>query len=334
VKTCAACGHELGLGRFCTNCGHPVDTAADGSSWRTDTAERRVPRDLRAGQGPPAPPPFVPGPARVPPAAVTPPPPPRYPLFADELQPAATRPSEPDEAVEQVAPIVTVDEQLGGEVDGPERRSRLSWVAAALALAVLAVGAYALWTYVLDDPDAPSGAQATDTSDQDPSDPKPVDVASLATADAPETAAPEEDVDGQLVSYDASNMLDGVPETAWRAPGDASGMRLTFTLARRTRLTEVGILNGYAKRSSGSGGEVFDWYRGNRRVEAVIWRFGKGTPVRQELRTDRALQTISIDPVTTRKVVVLLVQVSAPGTGRAGRDYTAVSEISLVGFSV
>jgi hypothetical protein len=24
MSTCARCGHELGVGRFCTNCGHPI----------------------------------------------------------------------------------------------------------------------------------------------------------------------------------------------------------------------------------------------------------------------------------------------------------------------
>jgi hypothetical protein len=138
--------------------------------------------------------------------------------------------------------------------------------------------------------------------------------------------------DGELVSYDASNMLDGVEETAWRTEGDAAGMWLTFTLAEPTKLTEVGILNGYAKRSTDGSGKVFDWYRGNRRVEAVVWQFGRGRSVRQQLGTDREVQSLTIDPVRTRKVVVRLVEVSEPGTGRAGRDYTAVSEISLVGL--
>jgi hypothetical protein len=315
------------VGRFCTNCGHPVDSPTDGSDWRTDTAERSVPRRARTSEQSPAPPPLVPGPARVPPAAVTPPPPPRYPLYADELE----TPHAADAIEEPVAPIVTVDEQVGGEVDGPERRSWLAWVAAGLAVALLVVGAYALWVFVLDDPDAPSDAQATDSPTKRSSE-LTVDVALQATAHAPETAPPQEDVDGRLVSYDASNMLDGVTETAWRATGDASGLRLTFTLASRIRLTEVGIINGYAKRSTDGKGRVFDWYRGNRRVEAVEWRFGRGTPVRQELGTDRTLQSVSIDPVATRKVVVLLVRVSDPGSGRASRDYTAVSEISLVGL--
>ena len=53
---CAQCGHELGLGRYCTNCGLPVE------QWRTDTAERPpVPPTVAAGAGVP-PPAFAPPP--------------------------------------------------------------------------------------------------------------------------------------------------------------------------------------------------------------------------------------------------------------------------------
>ena len=57
---------------------------------------------------------------------------------------------------------------------------------------------------------------------------------------APETAPPNEDVDGDQVSYDASNMLDGVPETAWRAPGDGQGMELDLHASRADELTPGG----------------------------------------------------------------------------------------------
>ena len=346
MSTCAACGHELGLGRFCTSCGHPVEgpkhaladdlTAdAEGSDWRTDTAERLVPRTVTIPEqqaGPqPSPPPPVPGPARVPPAAVTPPPPPRFPLYADEVQLGPETPAD-HEVEEPLVPFLTVDDQVGGEIDEPERRSWLSWLAALLALAVLAVGIYGVYAFVLDDPGSPSDSQATDEPDQSSGKPTPTDVSAQATAHAPETAAPSEDVDGELVSYDASNMLDGVPETAWRTAGDATGMRLTFNLAAPTTLTEIGILNGYAKRSKDAEGRVFDWYRGNRRVEAVVWQLGKTATIRQKLGADRSVQSMTIEPVKTRKVVVRLVQVSAPGAGRAGRDYTAISEIVLLGL--
>jgi hypothetical protein len=340
VKTCTACGHELGLGRFCTNCGHPAESPAPEADWRTDTAERVLPRAVPTSAERAAPPPFVPGPGRIPPAAVTPPPPPRYPLYADELDEAHTdshadahgEAVAPPDTAERAAPFVLVDEQVGGELDGPERRSWLTWVAAGLAMAVLAVGAYALWAFVLDDSDTPSGAHAADPASESAGGPTPSDVALQATARAPETAPPSEDVDGQLVSYDASNMLDGVPETAWRTEGDGTGLRLIFELAAPTRLTTVGILNGYAKHSTDGRGRDYDWYRGNRRVEVVVWDFGKGAKVRQELGTDREVQSMAIDPVTTRTVIVRLVQVSPPGNGRAARDYTAISEISLVGL--
>ena len=35
--------------------------------------------------------------------------------------------------------------------------------------------------------------------------------------------------------------------------------------------------------------------------------------------------------MVTSKVVLRLVQVSKPGTGTAARDFTAISEVSLVG---
>ena len=270
---------------------------------------------------------------------MTPPPPPRYPLYADELDLSAETHSSPDSA-EPPASILTFaegadaesDEEYDEDYDWPERRSWVGWLAALVALAVLAAGAYAVWAFVLDKDAAPPGSQATHSPAETTGGPTPVDVARQATAAAPETAPPSEDVDGQLVSYDASNMLDGVPETAWRIEGDATGMRLTFTLAAPTRLTEVGILNGYAKKVTDRQGRPLDWYRGNRRVEVVVWQLGKGTTVRQELGNDRSMQTTTIDPVVTRKVVLRLVQVSAPGTGRASRDYTAISEISLVGL--
>ncbi len=54
-----------------------------------------------------------------------------------------------------------------------------------------------------------------------------------------------------------------------------------------------------------------------------------GTTVAQDLDDTTAVQSVDVD-VTTATVVLRLVEVSPPGTGPASRDYTAVSEISLV----
>ncbi|MBA3782282.1 MAG: hypothetical protein H0X12_10595, partial [Nocardioides sp.] len=62
MTTCATCGHELGLGRFCTNCGAalPADAAATTEhDWRNDT----MVRDRESGSAflpPPAPEPVQP----------------------------------------------------------------------------------------------------------------------------------------------------------------------------------------------------------------------------------------------------------------------------------
>ena len=121
-------------------------------------------------------------------------------------------------------------------------------------------------------------------------------------------------------------MVDGVADTCWRMPGDGTGMELTFTLAGPTELTEVGLINGYAKRAG-----KLDWYAGNRRVRSVEWVFDDGTVVPQSLSESRNLQTLQIDPITTSTVVLRLVSVSAPGQGPSARNFTPISEVSLYG---
>lgn len=155
---------------------------------------------------------------------------------------------------------------------------------------------------------------------------RPRSLASAAVARAPETAPPTTDLDGQLVAYVPQQMLDGTPVTAWRMAGDGTGTQLTFTLARESVVTRVGLINGYAKQISG-----VDWYPHNRRVLAARWSFDDGTTVAQPLSEIETMQTIDVDPVRTRKLVLTLVTVSAPGSGTLGRDYTVVSEVDIVG---
>ncbi|HCB05987.1 MAG TPA: hypothetical protein DEQ43_17370 [Nocardioides bacterium] len=370
MSSCTSCGHQLGVGRFCTNCGAPVeasapagrrlgqvsgadsgpggspDAAADGGDtmtadsapplapddWRTDTAERP---QLRSSTDP-----------RTPPAAVAPPPPPRYPLYADEAS-AYTAYESGDSAVydalgpDSAEPAAIAEPGAAPRADldyddeyyhyDEERRSPVLWILIAALVLVLVAGGW--WFLVRDDGGGagadgtnspPSGGSSTVAQDG-------VDVAGQASAKAPSTAPPNEDVNGAQVSYDASNMLDGVPDTAWRTAGDATGMSLTFTLREPTELHRVGLINGYAKTSTDDQNRSFDWYLGNRRVNAVVWRFDDGTKVRQQLSESRELQMIDIDDVVTSTVVVKLVRVSPPGDGTASRNYTAISEVSLVG---
>jgi hypothetical protein len=332
MSSCTSCGAQLGVGRFCTNCGAPVDSSTPDSTpvstpvtdgdWRTDTAERR------SGTADP----------RTPPAAVAPPPPPRYPLYADEVEgytpySPITPPTEP---VPVAAPALAEEPHAPAEPEYEdeyayyeERRSPVLWIlVAALVLVLVAAG---WWFLVRDDGSGTATDQAGTGDTQSAAASTGEEVAGQASAKAPRTAPPNTDVNGDQVSYDASNMLDGVPETAWRAPGSAAGMTLTFTLRDPTQLHRVGLINGYAKTSTDSQGRTFDWYHGNRRIEEVMWVFDGGHKVRQQLKDDQQLQVVDVPRAVTSTVELKILKVSKPGIGTASRDFTAISEVSLVG---
>ena len=78
----------------------------------------------------------------------------------------------------------------------------------------------------------------------------------------PKPLAPGTDLDGNRVSYPPQNMLDDDLATAYRIQGDASGATITFTLPRESVISEVGMVNGYAKKDS-TNGRTVDWYLGH-----------------------------------------------------------------------
>ena len=171
----------------------------------------------------------------------------------------------------------------------------------------------------------PKPSKSADTSA--PS--EPGDVTSTATVAVPDTAPPGQDTEGKPVTYDGDNMLDGVPETTWRMAGDGTGQEITITLPQETTLSSVGLINGYAKNAVGPKGGAVDWYHGNRRIDSVEWVFDDGSTVSQDLGDTTDVQSVDVD-VTTTTITLRLVAVSEPGTGPASRDYTAISDLSLI----
>ena len=326
--------------------GAPVSGPVAASDWRTDTAERAPRPPAAVGPvaepvEPPAPIEPVPASPRVPPVVVEPPSPPRFPLFADEVvpdappDPVAQEPAAPVEAAPAGEPAASWVESWQGEEEWDEdwedeRRPRAMWVlAVVVVLAVLVFGAWYLGQQLGGDDD---GDKAKDPEAGGPAEPggELVDHTATASIKAPDTAPPNEDVDGNPTSYDASNMLDGVPATAWRAEGDSSGFKIVLTFPEPVRITEVGLINGYAK-TARSKGEDLDWYEGHRRIQRVSWWFGKGKPTRQALESSRELQTIDVDPVETSRVVLNILITSEPGSGDASRDFTAISDVFVGG---
>ena len=153
-----------------------------------------------------------------------------------------------------------------------------------------------------------------------------IDLARGATFEVPGTAPATTDLDGTLVSYEASQMHDGDPRTTWRMAGDASGQAVTITLPERAVVDRVGLVNGYAKQVAG-----VDWYPNNRRILSVVWGFDDGTTVEQTFSERPAMQLLKVPPVETSTLSITISTVTAPGTGSLGRDYTAISEGAVTG---
>ena len=71
------------------------------------------------------------------------------------------------------------------------------------------------------------------------------------------TSKPGEEADGEQVSYDASNLTDGVADTTWRCNGKAIGERITLRLAETMPIGQVGLVPGYAKTDETNGADRF-----------------------------------------------------------------------------
>lgn len=143
----------------------------------------------------------------------------------------------------------------------------------------------------------------------------------------PGEAPPSTDAQtGEPVTFEAAHLNDDDETTCWRVAGDASGDSVTITFDEPVQVSEVGMVNGYAKSYPG-----YDGYALNRRVLEVSWVFDDGTSVSQELGDDRAMQSMTVAPTWTKKLTIEIVEVSPPGGAPLGKDYTAISELMISG---
>jgi len=283
---------------YCTQCGHLAEPgrfctqcgAPLAEQWRTDTSERAVTAVIE---------PFD------------------FELYADAQAAASVAAPVAVPAVPVPVPA-TVPAPL--VPSGPHRFRRPSWPAAAAALVLVCVGAWLLGRAIAggSDPAAPLPSVAAGDV---------VDLTRGARAAAEHTAPPALDLSGDMVPYDAHNLLDGVESTAWRMAGDASGDTLTVTLPTASVVTKVGLINGYAKVDHDTRGHETNWYDRNRRVLEVEWIFDDGTSVVQHLDETRRMQTLEVGPIETSTIQVRIMIVTPPGD----RNYTAISDLLIEG---
>jgi hypothetical protein len=152
--------------------------------------------------------------------------------------------------------------------------------------------------------------------------PTPVAL-TVASVSAPSTAPSGNDACQNPTSYDAGHLTDGAADSAWRMPGDATGQTLTLDLGGQHRVLRVGLAPGYNKVDPCDG---TDRWEQNRRPTTVTWLFDDGTEARQTLSDTREMQTQAVDATTTT------IGLRIDGvTGSPGRDFTAISEVSVQG---
>jgi hypothetical protein len=152
----------------------------------------------------------------------------------------------------------------------------------------------------------------------------------IADVSATCTARGSTDSRGNLVKFSSSNLIDGNKATAWRCDGNGSGEYLTFVLAAPSQITQVGAIPGYDRIDPYNGDDRFTE---NRRVTQLHWVCldPNGTALAtfdQDFADSRQMQDAQVSNFTKCSSV----RAEIAGTTQPGRrDYTAISEISLVG---
>lgn len=176
----------------------------------------------------------------------------------------------------------------------------------------------------------PAGATPAPAPDPAPpetappsSTPEPVELRPV-TVEASATARPSVDGAGQPVSFEAANLVDGRPDTAWRVDGDGIGHTLTFRFDRTVHVQAIGLLPGYAKVDPVSGTDRFPQ---NRRVTEATYHLDSPPPVRVKFTDVPDLQWVELDADTTAVVVEV-----TGSTEAAERDYTAIAEVQFTGW--
>jgi hypothetical protein len=225
--------------------------------------------------------------------------------------------------------------EMPPEPEGPDRTGTGSR-APLILLAVLIVAIIAVCIYLVRSFGSPEpvgvqtrpGATAPSSSPEaepDVDSEDGTDLLSEGTVTADDHAGPSADDSGATTSFEPANLTDGRPETAWRMAGDGTGSTITIGWDRKVTISSVGLINGYAKIDPSSGK---DRYRQQRRVLAVTWTIGKQS-VRQTLTdNDTDLQSLELKkPLVGEGLELRIERVTRPGD----RDYTAISELSVIG---
>jgi hypothetical protein len=141
-------------------------------------------------------------------------------------------------------------------------------------------------------------------------------------------ADPSVDSAGATTTFDAANLADGRPDTAWRVAGDGRGQSVQLDFAGPVRVSEVQLIPGYAKLDAIDGTNRFNQ---NRRVRAVRLEFSDGSSFTATFADLPTLQAVALpQPVVSSYLRIVILETTDPGA-QNGRDFTPISEIVVIG---
>ena len=152
----------------------------------------------------------------------------------------------------------------------------------------------------------------------------------VAQVEASCVASDSTDSRGNPITFNPLLTIDGNPATAWRCDGDAVHQALVYSLATPGDVTVVGAIPGWAGRDPFLGTDRFDQ---NRRVSAARWSCldagGREVGSAEQDFADRP--TAQYLPVSGFVDCAKVVFEVLDSTSSGGRDFTALSEVEVLG---
>ena len=216
-------------------------------------------------------------------------------------------------------PVATPATPPPAEPSAPRRRSRAPWLAAAVAgVVVIALAGVGLAGRGGDG----AGASSPPSS---PGSPVPQRIKDGVQVTATHTAPSSTDGSGNVVTYLPKNVIDGDVESAWRAPGNGHGERITLVFDGPVSIVRVGLIPGYAKFDAATGVNRFEQ---DRIVTEVRYLIPGLPPTVQHFKPQPYPQYVRLS-ATASRITIEIVGTTQP----AGANYTAISEIYVVGYA-
>jgi serine/threonine protein kinase, bacterial len=148
---------------------------------------------------------------------------------------------------------------------------------------------------------------------------------------ASSAAEPGVDAQGNQITYDPQNAVDGRPDTTWRVAGDGAGQWLQLDFATEISVASIGMIPGYDKIDPT---DNTDRFAQNRVVKVVRFEFSDGSTARASFAQIRTMQFVPLpQSVRTRSIRIVIEETfPPPPVEQGGRDFTPISEVQVQGM--